>query len=157
MRVIQDNGQQMGVMSLNDALQLSKDKDLDLVEISREANPPIVKITDWGKYNYQKIKQSKKNKKNLKVSELKQIRLGLKIGDNDLQIKLNKVIKFIENGHKVKFVIFYRGREQAHKEIGFNLADRIIQQLNDIIVLDQKPILAGKQLSFVIRGAHKNA
>ncbi len=138
-------------MSLADALKTAEDKNLDLIEVSSNVNPPIVKINDWGKYNYQKIKQLKKNRKNSKNTELKQIRLGLKIGDHDLQIKINKVIKFIENNHKVKFIIIYKGREQAHKEMGFKLAEKIIEIFGDKIAIDQKPILAGRQLSFVIR------
>ena len=137
---------------MSDALQQAQDRNLDLVEISADSNPPIAKITDWGRYNYQKTKQLKKNRQSSKAAELKQIRLGLKIGDHDLQIKLNKVIKFIEANHKVKFMIIYRGREQAHKDIGFKLAEKIIEELGDKIAVDQKPVLAGRQLSFVIRG-----
>ncbi len=138
-------------MSINKALKIAGDKNLDLIEVSSNVNPPIVKINDWGKYNYQRIKQLKKNRKNSKDTELKQMRLGLKIGDHDLQIKLNKVLKFIENNHKVKFIIIYKGREQAHKEIGFKLAEKIIEMLGEKIIVDQKPTLAGRQLSFAIR------
>lgn len=82
---------------------------------------------------------------------MKQMRFGLKIGEHDLQIKMNKVTKFLEIGHKVKITLFYRGREQAHREIGFKLADKVIADFGDTIVVDQQPQLAGKQLSFVIR------
>ncbi|MCL5112864.1 MAG: translation initiation factor IF-3 [Patescibacteria group bacterium] len=146
-----ENGVQLGIMSINEALKIAGDKNLDLIEVSSNVNPPIVKINDWGKYNYQRIKQLKKNRKNSKDTELKQMRLGLKIGDHDLQIKLNKVLKFIENNHKVKFIIIYKGREQAHKEIGFKLAEKIIEMLGEKIIVDQKPTLAGRQLSFAIR------
>ncbi len=154
MRVIDEDGKQLGVLSLEEALTVAREKELDLVEINPDSNPPIAKLTDWGKYNYQKIKQLKKNKKASKVAELKQIRLGLKIGEHDLQIKLDKTRKFIENKHKVKFMIMYKGREQAHKEIGFNLANKIIEDLGDKIVVDQAPALAGRQLSFVVRGVN---
>ena len=154
MRVIDEDGKQLGVLSLEEALAAAREKELDLVEINPDSNPPIAKLTDWGKYNYQKIKQLKKNKKASKVAELKQIRLGLKIGEHDLQIKLDKTRKFIENKHKVKFMIMYKGREQAHKEIGFNLANKIIEDLGDKIVIDQAPALAGRQLSFVVRGVN---
>lgn len=83
--------------------------------------------------------------------DVKQIRLGLKIGEHDLGVKLKKVEGFLESGHKVKFAIFYRGRELAHKEIGFRIADRIIEQLGDQISVDQKPQFSGKQLIFVVR------
>jgi translation initiation factor IF-3 len=121
------------------------------VEISPEADPPVCKIVDWGKYNYQRTKQLQKNRKTSKTLEMKQMRFGLKIGEHDLAIKMNKVAKFLEAGHKVKITLFYRGREQAHREIGFKLADKVINDFGDTIVVDQQPQLAGKQLSFVIR------
>lgn len=124
---------------------------LDLVEISPKASPPVAKIIDWGKYNYQRTKQLQKNKRNAKTPEVKQMRFGLKIGEHDLEVKLNKVNKFLEAGHKVKITVFYRGRELAHKDLGFKLAEKIITDYGDVIVVDQKPQLAGKQLSFVIR------
>jgi translation initiation factor IF-3 len=86
---------------------------------------------------------------------MKQMRFGLKIGEHDLQIKMNKVTKFLEAGHKVKLTIFYRGRELAHKEIGFKLADKVIADFGDTIVVDQAPQFAGKQLNFVIRSSGK--
>ncbi len=141
-------------MSLEEALSIAHEQELDLVEINPDTNPPVAKLTDWGKYNYQKIKQLKKNKKASKVAELKQVRLGLKIGEHDLQIKLKQTREFIENKHKVKFMIMYKGREQAHKEIGFNLANKIIEDLGDKIILDQAPAIAGRQLSFVVRGVN---
>lgn len=138
-------------MSRDEALAEARANDLDLVEISPDANPPVCKIIDWGKYNYQRTKQLQKNRKSAKSLEMKQMRMGLKIGAHDLQIKLNKVTKFLEAGHKVKLVLIYRGREQAHKEIGFNIAGRIIETLGDTIIVDQQPQLAGRQLSFVVR------
>ena len=87
-----------------------------------------------------------------KSAEMKQMRFGLKIGDHDLVVKMKKVSGFLESGHKVKITLFFRGREMAHKDIGFALADRVINDFGDTIVVDQKPQLTGKQLSFVIRG-----
>ena len=138
-------------MSKQEALALAHERELDLVEISPEANPPVCKIVDWGKFNYQRTKQLQKNRKAAKVLEMKQMRFGLKIGEHDLAIKMGKVKKFLETGHKVKITLFYRGREQAHREIGFKLADKVIVDFGDTIVVDQPPQLAGKQLSFVIR------
>jgi translation initiation factor IF-3 len=149
--VIGDDGNQLGVLSRAEALQMAQDQDLDLVEISPDANPPVAKIVDWGKYNYQRTKQLQKSKKNAKSLEVKQMRFGLKISEHDLGVKLRKVSEFLEVGHKVKLVVFYRGRELAHKELGFALADKVIAQFGDTIAVDQKPQLAGKQLSFVIR------
>jgi|SRR5690606_260345 len=138
-------------MSRQEALQLARDQDLDLVEISPNANPPVAKVVDWGKFNYQRTKQQQKNKRNTKVQDIKQMRLGLKIGDHDLGVKLRKVSEFLEQGHKAKITVFFRGREMAHKDLGFQLANRIIERFGDTIVVDQQPQLAGKQLIFVIR------
>ncbi len=157
LRVIDEDGNQIGVLSRAEALQLAADRELDLVEISPEASPPVAKIVDWGKYNYQKTKQLQKSKRNAKALEVKQMRFGLKISDHDLDTKLKKVTGFLESGHKVKLVIFYRGRELAHKEIGFTLADKVIDRFGEDIAVDQKPQLAGKQLIFVIRSNHAKA
>ncbi len=124
---------------------------LDLVEISPQATPPVAKIIDWGKYQYQKMKELQRNKKRAKVSELKQIRLGLKIGQNDLDIKLRKVQSFLEDGDKVRIQLMYRGRENAHQELGFGLMDRIITALGDNVTVEQKPQINGRNLSMIIR------
>ena len=127
------------------------------MEISPDANPPVAKIIDWGKYNYQRTKQLQKNKKSAKALEVKQMRFGLKISDHDLGVKLKKVIDFLANGHKVKITVFYRGRELAHKELGFKLAEKVINDFGDAIVVDQAPQFAGRQLNFVIRSSHAKA
>lgn len=151
MRVIDEDGQQLGILSRPEALRTADERGLDLVEISPKADPPVAKIVDWGKYQYQRTKQIQKNKRKVKVSELKQMRFGLKIGEHDLDVKLRKVTGFLEAGHKVKITVFYRGREMAHKDLGFQLADKVIERFGDLIVVEQKPQLAGKQLHFVIR------
>lgn len=155
MRVIDEDGKQLGVLSKNEALALARERELDLVEISPNADPPVCKIVDWGKYNYQRTKQLQKNRKSSKSLDMKQMRCGLKIGAHDLEIKLNKVRKFLEVGHKVKITLMYRGREQAHREIGFNIAKKIIDDFGDTIVVEQQPQLAGRQLNFVIRSSGK--
>jgi len=135
---------------------MAQEQDLDLVEISPNANPPVAKIIDWGKYNYQKTKQQQVNKRNAKATELKQMRFGIKISEHDLGTKLKKVTQFLEAGNKVKIVIFFRGREMAHKDLGFALAEKVISGYGEQIVVEQKPQLAGKQLSFVLR-SNQNA
>jgi translation initiation factor IF-3 len=145
------------VLSRIDALSEARRYDLDLVEISPNANPPVVRIVDWGKYNYQKTKEQQRNRKNAKISEIKQMRLGLKIGANDLDIKLRKIAGFLNDGHKVKILIFFRGREMAHTELGYKLLERIIQKLSDVAVVDQKAQMAGKNLSIVVRSNITNA
>ena len=144
-------------MSKSEALALAQSKDLDLVEVSPDAKPPVARIVNWGKYNYQRTKQQQKNRKSTKSTELKQMRFGLKIGEHDLAIKLSKVEKFLESGHKVKLTIVYRGREQAHKELGFKLAEKVINDFGDKVVVDQQPQLAGRQLNFVLRSSSNSS
>ena len=138
-------------MTFAEALKAAEEAGLDLVEISPNADPPVAKIIDWGKYQYQKMKEQQKNRKKAKVSELKQMRLGLKIGSNDLEIKLRKIRKFLESGDKVKIMIFFRGREMAHKDLGFELMDKIVAKLEEDAVVEQKPQMAGRNLSITVR------
>jgi translation initiation factor IF-3 len=151
LRVIGESGEQLGIMSTRDALDAARDAGLDLVEISPAATPPVAKIIDWGKYQYQKIKEQQRNKKSARISEIKQMRIGLKIGQGDLDIKLRKIRGFLADGDKVKIQVIFRGREMAHPEIGRQLLDRILESLSDIAMSDQKPIMAGKNLSVMIR------
>ncbi len=151
LRIIGASGEQLGIMSRNDALDAAKDAGLDLVEISPNATPPVAKIVDWGKYQYQKMKEQQRNKKSARTSEIKQMRLGLKIGQNDLNIKLRKIRGFLSDGDKVKIQVVFRGREMAHPEIGRVLLDKILEDLSDVAIADQKPIMAGRNLSVMIR------
>lgn len=157
LRVIDEEGNQLGVMSKTEALRAAEIAGLDLVEVSPEANPPVAKIVDWGKYNYQRTKQLQKNKRNTKATELKQIRFGLKISDHDIGVKLKKVLEFTAEGHKVKMTIIYRGRELAHKELGFRLSEKIIGMLGDAVVVDLQPEMTGKQLNFIVRSNNAKA
>lgn len=149
--MIGTSGEQLGIMSRQEALKLAEDAGVDLVEISPNAEPPVAKIVDWGKYQYQKMKEQQKNRKASKQSELKQMRFGLKIGSGDLEIKLRKIRGFLAEGHKVRIQIFYRGREMAHKEIGYDMINKIITMLEDDAVVEQQPQMAGRTLSVVIR------
>ena len=138
-------------MSSKEALKLAEEAGVDLVEISPNANPPVAKIIDWGKYQYQKMKEQQKNKRNAKSVEIKQMRFGLEIGSGDLEIKLRKIKKFLESGDKVKIQIVFKGREMAHKEIGFDMANKILSLLEEDAILEQKPQMAGRNLSLVVR------
>ncbi|QJU07225.1 translation initiation factor IF-3 [Candidatus Saccharibacteria bacterium oral taxon 488] len=151
LRVVGSDGEQLGIMPLRDALQAAEDAGLDLVEISPNANPPVAKILDWGKFQYQKIKDQQRNKRAAKVGDLKQMRFGLKIGAGDLEVKLRKIRDFLANGHKVRIQVVYKGREMAHKEIGYELIQKITDQLEEEAILEQKPQMAGRNLSVVIR------
>ncbi|MDO4774141.1 MAG: translation initiation factor IF-3 [Candidatus Saccharibacteria bacterium] len=151
LRVIGSDGEQLGVMSLRDARQAAEEAGLDLVEISPDANPPVAKIIDWGKYQYQKMKDQQRNKRAAKASDLKQMRFGLKIGAGDLDVKLRKIRSFLEGGHKVRIQVVYKGREMAHKEIGYELIDKITGLLEEVAIIEQKPQMAGRNLSIIIR------
>ena len=140
-RVIGQSGEQLGIMSSKEAFDLAQDANLDLVEISPNAEPPVVKIIDWGKFQYQKMKEQQKNKRKAKQVELKQMRFGLKIGAGDLEIKLRKV----------KIQIVFKGREMAHKEIGFEMAKKILSLLEEDAIVEQQPQMAGRNLSLVVR------
>lgn len=151
MRVIDASGNQLGIMSRKEALNKAHAANLDLVEISPNATPPVAKIVDWGKYQYQKMKEQQRNKKKARSNEIKQMRLGLKISQNDLNIKLRKIRKFLLDGDKVKIQIIFRGREMAHPEVGQQLLGRILDDLSDIAIKDNKPTMAGRNLSVIIR------
>ena len=138
-------------MSSRDAQLMARDAGLDLVEISPNADPPVVKIIDWGKFQYQKMKELNRAKKNAKSSELKQIRLGLKIGENVLNIKIRKILELLADGDRVKIMIVFRGREMAHKEIGTDLMNRMVEKLGDQAVVDGKAQMNGRNLIFMVR------
>ena len=153
MRVIGDSGEQLGIMSSKEAQLLAKDRGVDLVEIAANANPPVVKIIDWGKFQYQKMKEEAKNRKKAreKQSELKQMKIGLKISDNDLNIKVRKMRGFLDDGDRVKIMIVFRGREMAHKEIGKELLDKVISLLGEDAVMEGTPQMNGRNLSVQVR------
>lgn len=142
-------------MSSREAQLIAKEQGVDLVEISANANPPVVKVIDWGKYQYQKMKEEAKNRKKAreKQSELKTMKIGLKISDNDLNIKVRKIKAFLEDGDRVKIMIIFRGREMAHKELGQATLDKVLALISsDIeIVQEGKTQFAGRNLSVGIR------
>ena len=152
-RVIGPSGEQLGIMSSRDAQLLAKEQGVDLVEIAANANPPVVKVIDWGKYQYQKMKEEAKNRKKAreKQSELKQMKIGLKISDNDLNIKVRKMRGFLDDGDRVKILIIFRGREMAHKEIGEELLNKVISLLGENAVQEGKPQMSGRNLSVQVR------
>lgn len=140
-------------MSSKEAQSLAREQGVDLVEITASANPPVVKIIDWGKYQYQKMKEEAKNRKKAreKQSELKQMKIGLKISDNDLNIKIRKIKGFLEDGDKVKIMVIFRGREMAHKELGDELMQKILVELSEVAIVEGKPQFAGRNLAVGIR------
>lgn len=154
-RVIGTSGEQLGIMSSRDAQKIARDQGVDLVEISPNADPPVVKVIDWGKYQYQKMKEESKNRKKAreKQSELKTMKIGLKISDNDLNIKVRKIKSFLEDGDRVKIMVMFRGREMAHKEIGQEMVNKVINLISENleIITEGKPQFAGRNLSISVR------
>ena len=152
-RVIGSSGEQLGIMSSREAQLLAKELGVDMVEIAPNANPPVVKLIDWGKYQYQKMKEEAKNRKKAreKQSELKQMKIGLKISDNDLNIKVRKMRGFLDDGDRVKIMIIFRGRELAHKEIGSELLNKVVSLLGEDVNMEGKPNMSGRNLSVQVR------
>ena len=140
-------------MSSKEAQILANKQGVDLVEIAANANPPVVKLIDWGKFQYQKMKEEAKNRKKAreKQAELKQMKIGLKISDNDLNIKVRKMRGFLDDGDRVKILIIFRGREMAHKEIGQILLKKVVDLLGDDIVVEGEPQMNGRNLSVQVR------
>ncbi len=134
---------------------IAREQGVDLVEIAANADPPVVKVIDWGKYQYQKMKEDAKNRKKAreKQSELKTMKIGLKISDNDLKIKVRKITGFLENGDRVKIMIIFRGREMAHKELGQEMLNKILALIGEEceFVQEGKIQFAGRNLSVGIR------
>lgn len=151
LRVVGASGEQLGIITKDEALRIAEDAGVDLVEISPNADPPVAKVIDWGKYQYQKMKELQKNRAKSKQTELKQMRFGLKIGSGDLDIKLRKIRGFLAEGNKVRIQIFYRGREMAHKELGYVMINRIIELLEEDAIVEQQPQMAGRNLSITVR------
>ena len=150
-RLISNDGDQLGVVSLQDALNKADNVGLDLVEISPNTNPPVCKILDYGKYIYEKQKLEKKNKKKQHVIHVKEIRLRPNTNDHDLLTKLKKGQKFLEKGDKLKVTLMFRGREfYNRKEVGKEILDRIVEILKDISVVDKPADWQGQRISIIL-------
>jgi len=149
-RLVDADGSQRGIVSLREALDAAAEANLDLAEIAPTAQPPVVKILDWGKYRYEQTKQQAKSRKNQKQVEVKQVRLGLKIGEHDLQVKVNRAIKFLQQGHKVKVSLLFRGREITRPELGRTLLARVTEMLAEYGLQEQAPQLSGRDLNMII-------
>ena len=145
-RVIGADGAQLGIMSSAAALEIAIEKDLDLVKIAPGSNPPVCKIMDYGKFRFEQLKKEKEAKKNQKVIELKEIRLSLNIDTNDFNTKVNQAAKFLQQGHKVKVSIRFRGREMAHTSLGIDVEQRFAQALEGKAVVDKQPKLEGRSM-----------
>ncbi len=152
-RVIDDAGQQLGVMAPQQALGIARQKGLDLVEVAPMAQPPVCKIMDFGKYQYQEQKRAREARKHQKVIEVKEIKFRPKVDEHDYQFKKNHIERFLADGDKVKATIFFRGREIAHPEIGRRILERLIQELSDVAVAESFPRMEGNTMHTIL--SHK--
>lgn len=149
-RVIGDDGAQLGIMSSKDAQKLANQKNLDLVMIAPQATPPVCRIMDYGKYRFEQAKREKEARKNQHVVEVKEIRMSLNIDTHDFNTKVNNAIKFLKGGDKVKVSIRYRGRELAHPELGNGLIQRFAEQCAEYGVVDKQPKMEGRSLAMFL-------
>ncbi|MGQ9876154.1 MAG: translation initiation factor IF-3 [Chloroflexus sp.] len=150
MRLIDENGNQVGIVPLREALAMAEERGFDLVEVAPNAVPPVCRLLDYGKFRYEQSKKEREARRNQKQSELKQIRLMPKTDDHDIAVKANQARRFLLAGDKVKFNLRFRGREMAHPEIGRQMLDQIAEQLSDIAVIEQKPLMEGRVLSMLL-------
>jgi len=149
-RVIGADGKQLGVLSIREALNAADDAGYDLVEISPEANPPVCKIIDYGKLKYQQQKKKNEAKKKQKTIEVKEIKIRPGIEKHDYEVKIRALSKFILNGNKVKVTMRFRGREMEHKDLGFELLNKLQVEVQKIAKTEVKPKIYGKQIMMVL-------
>ncbi|MBN2279779.1 MAG: translation initiation factor IF-3 [Candidatus Marinimicrobia bacterium] len=150
-RLISSEGEQLGVVSLQKALDAAREAEMDLVEISPDAEPPVCRIMDFGKFRYKQQMKAKKSKKKQHKVKLKEVRFRPNIDSHDFQMKVNHARKFLETGNSVKVTVMFRGRELAHKEFGFDLVDQIVENLADVGSLEKQPQGEGKLINAVIK------
>ena len=149
-RLIGDQGEQLGIMSAQEALKIAMERELDLVKIAPGSNPPVCKVMDYGKFRFEQAKKEKEAKKNQRVIEIKEIRMSPGIGENDFNTKLKNGQKFLNDGDRVKVSVRFRGREMAHTEIGEQLLKDFAAKCADIATLDKNPKLEGRNMSMFL-------
>jgi translation initiation factor IF-3 len=149
-RVIDDTGTQLGIMAPQEGLRLAREKGLDLVEISATAQPPVCRIMDFGKYSYEQQKRTRSARKHQKTIVLKEIKFRPKVDEHDYQFKKKHIERFLADGDKVKATIFFRGRENAHPEIGRRVLERLVEELRDSAIAETEPNKEGNQMHTIL-------
>ncbi len=155
-RLIDDEGNQKGIVPTLEALKMAKERELDLVEVAPTANPPVCKILDFGKYRFEQEKKLRDSKKNQKVLKLKEIRMQPKIGSGDLDTKAKHVQEFLDEGAKVKVTVRFRGRELAHTELGYDVLKEVTNRLTSAYVIEKPAAMEGKFMSMTLSAKAKN-
>src|SRR5215210_1821061 len=154
-RLIDDQGGQLGIVQLREALAIAEERGLDLVEVAPTAVPPVCRIMDYGKFRYEQTKKEREARKHQKQAELKEVRLKPKTDDHDLEIKAKQARKFLLSGDKVKFTVRFRGREMAHPDIGREMLEQIAEDLRDVATIEQRPLMEGRALSLLLAPSAK--
>ena len=149
-RVIGENGDQLGIMPIREAMHLAKEAELDLVKIAPKAQPPVCKIIDYGKYRYELARKEKEARKKQKIVEVKEVRLSPNIDTNDLNTKVNNAKKFISKGNKVKVTLRFRGREMAHVQQSKHILDDFAELLSDVAAIEKPAKMEGRSMSMVL-------
>lgn len=149
-RLVKEDGEQVGVVDIKTALQAARDAELDLVEMVPDANPPVAKVMDYRKYLYDQKQKAKDAKKNQKQTQLKEIKLRPGTEEADYQVKLRKIREFLEDQDKVKVTIRFRGREMAHQQIGLQQLEKVIADTTDVANVEQQPKVEGRQMGMLL-------
>ena len=145
-----DEGKQLGVMPPYEALKIARERGLDLVEVSPTANPPVCRIINYGKYLYQQSKRQHEARKHQRSIELKEVKFRPRTGTHDFEVKRNQIVHFLEEGNKVKATIMFRGREMAHRNLGWDMIDRLIKDLGELVVVEVRPRQEGPNLTAIL-------
>lgn len=154
-RLIDEEGNQVGIVPIREALQMAEDRSLDLVEVAPNAVPPVCRIMDYGKFRYEQSKKEREARKHQKQVELKEVRLKPKTDSHDIDVKVKQARKFLQAGDKVKFTLRFRGREIFHPDIGLEMLERMAEDLRDVAVVEQKPLMEGRVLSLLLAPSTK--
>ncbi len=149
-RVVDQNGEQLGVMSSRDALALAEERQLDLVKIAPQARPPVCKLMDYGKYRFEQSKKEREFRKNQKVITVKEVRLSATIEDHDVDVKFKNAVKFLKEGNKVKVTIRFRGRQITHSDIGRQVMNEFAERIKEYGTVDKAPQIEGRNMSMFI-------
>jgi translation initiation factor IF-3 len=154
-RLIDDQNNQLGVLSLDAALRIAGEKGLDLVEVAPQASPPVCRLMDYGRYKYETIRKEKEARRRQATVRLKEMKLRPKVAEHDFQTKFKGVRQFLEQGEKVKVTIMFRGREMVHQEIGRKLLDRVAQEAEGLAVVERQPLMEGRNLHMILAPTRK--
>lgn len=148
-RVVDENGQQVGVLPVEQARQMAVEKELDLVLIAPEASPPVCKILDYGRYRYELVKKDREARRHQHKGQVKELKMSPKIGEHDFQVRVRQAKGFLAKSHKVKVVIFFRGREVTHADLGFNLLNRFVETVKEGMV-EYGPVKEGRFITLIL-------